>query len=243
MRNLDSAVETFTQKGLYAFRGGSHTTWGTYNALSYFGLCYLEFLAIEQAELVEKNKHLNAVVYDAARLLPEKEVIGRIAIRTDHIEETVHSLKAKGLKITPIVEGSRINHLGKKIEWKMASVEGEYEDVVYPFFIQWNERDEKRLLSLKTAGAIQSHQAGEVSLREAIIHCDNPHKIADHWCDILGLSIEETGNDFVKIRIQEQFFTFQKGSVNQFIKVVFHTDTAELKGTNFFIGEGEYLFQ
>ncbi|MGI8385861.1 VOC family protein [Robertmurraya sp. P23] len=243
VRNLDAAVEIFTNKHLHAFRGGSHTTWGTYNALSYFGLCYLEFLAIEDAKLVEKNKNVNAVVHDAARLLPEKEVIARLAIRTDHIEETVHSLKEKGLKLSPIVEGSRINHLGKKIEWKMASVEGDFEGVVYPFFIHWKESDEERFRSLKDSGAIQPHRAGKVTLHEAIIYCDDPHKTASHWCEVFGLKMEETGKDFIKIRIQEQFFTFQKGSVDQSMKLVFHTDRVEVKGTTFFIGEGEYVFQ
>jgi hypothetical protein len=243
VRNLDSAVEIFNKKGFHAFRGGSHTTWGTYNALSYFGLCYLEFLAIENSELVEKNKNVNAVVYDAARLLPEKEAIARLAIRTDDIEETVRSLIEKGLELSPIVAGSRINTLGNKIEWKMASVKGDYEGVVYPFFIQWKESDENRLLSLTNAGAIQPHRGGDVSLKEVIIHSLDPQKVAYHWCDVFGLEMEEGSGDFLRIRMQDQFFTFQKGSNDQSMTLIFHTDMDELKGTTFFIGEGEYKFQ
>jgi hypothetical protein len=42
----DEAIATFAGQGLNAFAGGRHPGWGTWNALSYFGLTYIEFLAI-----------------------------------------------------------------------------------------------------------------------------------------------------------------------------------------------------
>ena len=42
----DEAIATFAGQGLNAFAGGRPPGWGTWNALSYFGLTFIEFLAI-----------------------------------------------------------------------------------------------------------------------------------------------------------------------------------------------------
>nr|VUD34029.1 Uncharacterised protein [Raoultella sp. NCTC 9187] len=48
----DEAIATFADHKLNALTGGRHPGWGTWNALSYFGLTYIEFLAIyDRAEL------------------------------------------------------------------------------------------------------------------------------------------------------------------------------------------------
>ena len=42
----EAAIEIFAGQQLWAVAGGHHPGWGTRNALSYFGLTYIEFLAI-----------------------------------------------------------------------------------------------------------------------------------------------------------------------------------------------------
>ena len=42
----EAAIEIFAGQQLRAVAGGRHPGWGTRNALSYFGLTYIEFLAI-----------------------------------------------------------------------------------------------------------------------------------------------------------------------------------------------------
>ncbi len=36
--------------GFHTVLGGEHTTWGTWNSLSYFDLSYIEFLAVQHEE-------------------------------------------------------------------------------------------------------------------------------------------------------------------------------------------------
>ncbi|SES41232.1 VOC family protein [Salipaludibacillus aurantiacus] len=54
VNDLDRVTETFQAHGVNVFHGGSHKLWGTHNALSYFGLTYLEFISVEEWE-VAKN--------------------------------------------------------------------------------------------------------------------------------------------------------------------------------------------
>lgn len=127
VNDLAKPVEIFGAHGLVAFKGGSHKDWGTYNALSYFGLTYLEFLGIENLELAKATEH-NLVVKDAVELLPEHEVLSRVVIRTDDIEEVAASLKAAGLSLSPIIDGKRLDNEGRLIEWRMMTIAGDFGD-------------------------------------------------------------------------------------------------------------------
>ncbi|MNO63714.1 hypothetical protein D3C76_544260 [compost metagenome] len=91
VNDLSKPIASFEDHGLVAFKGGSHKDWGTYNALSYFGLTYIEFLGIENLELAKATEH-NRVVKDAVKVLPEHEILSRVVIRTDNIEEVAASL-------------------------------------------------------------------------------------------------------------------------------------------------------
>lgn len=77
VNDLEKAMAKFREVGLNAFMGGSHKLWGTYNALSYFDLCYIEFLAVEDRSLVESVKEPNDVVKDSIKLLPHREELSR----------------------------------------------------------------------------------------------------------------------------------------------------------------------
>ncbi|GJM75605.1 hypothetical protein HMSSN036_78210 [Paenibacillus macerans] len=83
VNDLDTPVEAFAKWGLTAFKGGSHKFWGTYNALSYFGLTYIEFLGIEDRALAEKSirpTRLSATPWWSC--LPAKRSAGSRCART-----------------------------------------------------------------------------------------------------------------------------------------------------------------
>ncbi|QSF42999.1 VOC family protein [Paenibacillus tianjinensis] len=241
VNDLDQPVQSFGEQGLVAFRGGSHKAWGTYNALSYFGLTYLEFLGIENLELAQATEH-NVVVRDAVTVLPEHEVLSRVVLRTDDIEAVEASLKAAGLSLSPIIDGRRLDNKGNLIEWRMMTIDGNFQGLVYPFIIQWNGTDEERLEHLTSSGIIQAHPAGNVDIVSAVFRVSDPAAAAKHWGELFGLPVTESGVNLFSLKIGDQSFDFEQGDDNQFKQVLFTTDSPSLKGKMIRVGEGEYVF-
>ncbi|WNS44713.1 VOC family protein [Paenibacillus sp. MMS20-IR301] len=242
VNDLDQPVQLFADHGLLAFRGGSHTAWGTYNALSYFGLTYLEFLGIENLELAQATKD-NVVVRDAVAVLPEHEVLSRVVLRTDDIEAVEADLKAAGLSLSPIIDGRRLDNKGRLIEWRMMTIDGDFQGLVYPFIIQWNQRDEARLDSLNTAGINQPHPAGQVEMVSAVFRVTDPGAAAKHWSGLFGLPVTASEDGSFSLKAGGQTFDFLEGEENQFSQVIFKADSSALQGKTILIGEGEYVFK
>ena len=71
----EAAIEIFAGQQLRAVAGGRHPGWGTRNALSYFGLTYIEFLAIADPDELRAATDKFLLSRDAARLLPENEAL------------------------------------------------------------------------------------------------------------------------------------------------------------------------
>ncbi|MGG3572431.1 VOC family protein [Bacillus gobiensis] len=243
VNDLDDAIQTFNENGLTAFKGGSHTEWGTYNALSYFGLTYIEFLGVEDRETAINADVPNLVVKDAVAALPEQEVLSRVAIRTDDIQTIAASLRSHGLELSPIMDGKRVDTNGRLIEWKMMTIDGNFQELVYPFVIQWKDTDADRLANLNDSGIIQPHPAGHVEIQSAVFNVTDPVSAALHWQALFGLSVVESDAASVTLGIGEQTFIFKQGNANQFSKVIFQSEANHLIGKTINIGDGEYVFQ
>ncbi|MFT8320672.1 MAG: VOC family protein [Bacillus sp. (in: firmicutes)] len=243
VNDLDKSIEIFQENGLIAFRGGSHKQWGTYNALSYFDLTYIEFLGIEDRELVATVKDPNAVVKDSLTTLPEHEALSRVALRTDDIEEVAANLEAAGLEISPIMAGKRLDNKGQLIEWKMLTIAGDFQGLIYPFVIQWKGTDDERYQNLLNSGVIQSHPAGKTVINEAVFTVKNPIEAAKHWQNLFGLTLSSTTETTATLSIGDKSFQFQQGSKNQFTDLIFKTDNKGLQEKTIMIGEGKYTFK
>lgn len=241
VNDLSKSIEVFAEHGLAAFKGGSHKDWGTYNALSYFGLTYLEFLGIENEELAKASQH-NIVVRDAVQSLPEHEELSRVVIRTDDIEQVAASLHEAGLSLSPILDGKRLDNEGRLIEWRMMTIDGDFEGLVYPFIIQWSGTDDERVERLTSSGVIKPHPAGQVDIKRAVFHVSNPAAVANHWASLFGLTAIELDNNSFSLQIGDKSFVFEQGDENQFKQVVFETDAPALKGKIIVLGDGEYVF-
>lgn len=246
VNSLESAIQSFRDNGLIAFQGGSHKQWGTYNALSYFDLCYIEFLGVENRELAESIEEPNEVVRDSVKLLPNKEVLSRVALRTDDIEEVARHLAKHNLDVSPIMDGKRLDAQGNLIEWRMMTIAGDYQGLPYPFVIQWNGTDGVRRERMITSGVIKEHPAGDVKITSAVFHVSNPSVVAVHWHQLFGFEIldlkEDSDPDKVILAVGNQTFIFKKGPENRMQQLVFTTEAKDLKGKTFSIGEGEYVF-
>lgn len=113
----EAAIEIFAGQQLWAVAGGHHPGWGTRNALSYFGLTYIEFLAIADPDELRAATDKFLLSRDAARLLPENEALFRVALRSDDIDATYDQLRRTGVTVSPIVDGQRNDPQGNIIRW------------------------------------------------------------------------------------------------------------------------------
>ncbi|CEG28208.1 VOC family protein [Bacillus sp. B-jedd] len=241
--DLDDCIKLFKEKGLTAFRGGSHTKWGTYNALSYFGLFYVEFLGIEDLELAKNPEEDNLLVDDAQKFLPGNEAFGRVALRTNDIEGVRARLLHKGAKASEIIAGKRMNAEGQLIQWRMMMIDGDFNGLPYPFFIQWNSPDEERFRTMTETGVIRPHPAGEVKIDSVWFTVSDPSSAAAHWQEYFDFVPEKpSANNTAALSIGSQKFVFEKGNKNGLSKLVFRTNSQALQGNSFGIGQGEYKF-
>lgn len=241
VNDLAAVVKQFEEKGLVAFPGGSHKQWGTYNTLAYFDLSYIEFLGIENRTLAEEVDVPNDVVKDAVRLLPDHEIMSRVALRTDDIEEIASNLEAFDLDVSPIMEGKRLDAQGNLIAWRMLTIAGDFMGLPYPFVIEWKGTDNERREKLTETGIIKKHPVGDVSIDQAIFHVEDPEAVVTHWSEIFRLEVVKVDNQ-VKLKIGKQSFDFRKGPENLLQKIILATENPELKGLTVQVGNGEYVF-
>ncbi|GAA5415709.1 hypothetical protein Pryu01_00741 [Paraliobacillus ryukyuensis] len=240
VKQLNTAMKTFLANGLIAFHGGSHKKWGTCNALSYFDLCYIEFLSIEDRNLARSILDPNDVVKDAVKLLPEREIFSRVALRTDDIEAIANRLDAKNISHSPIMDGKRTDAQGNLIEWYMMTIPGDFHALPYPFIIQWKCAEDVRRKQLQDIGAIGKHPIGNIAINQAIFEVENPRDVVEHWHDIFGIDILNITTDEAKLLIGDKIFLFKKGPTNQLRKLAFKLHGLQLLDHTFKIGEGRY---
>ncbi|MCW2478540.1 VOC family protein [Candidatus Symbiopectobacterium sp. NZEC135] len=239
VNHLDDAVTTFTDNQLVAFPGGAHPGWGTHNALSYFGLTYLEFLSIRDAHELEQAQDF-LLSQDAKRLLPEQQVLYRVALRSDDIDATHQALRDQGLALSPIVEGKRHDKQGNLIEWRIFTISGDFQGVPYPFVLQWKTNDAARLDFLRTHNIDRPHPVGQARLQAAVFTVQHPEQVARHWQKLFSFSASE--HTPTTLYIGEQQFIFQPGEENRLTALHIATDNNAVKGTSVILGGGEYQF-
>lgn len=241
VNDLNQAIQTFHEAGLAAAFGGQHKDWGTYNALSYFDLSYLEFLAVENEKLAKQVDAHHVVVHDAVKHLPQEEILSRVALRTDDIETVAVQLKEHGAHLSEIFDGKRYDAKGNLIEWRMLSILGDFEGLPFPFIIQWGGTEEERREQLTKAGVIQKHSAGELAIKKAVFEVSNPEEVALRWQKLFDFPQMQADGQKI-LQVGNQSFVFTAGSANRLQQIVFEGSSA-LKGKQLTIGQGTYHFE
>lgn len=194
-RPLDAHMEELKSQRLYPVLGGSHESWGTHNALCYFGLSYVEYLAVKEQEVAQKATE-NPLIGQLLRDLPDKEGSGQFAIRTDRIEEVKNHFKQKGMK-TRLFPGSRKREDGSTLEWKLLFLEHDAAEgtLAPPFFIDWLKPGENRERELKESGMIGNHPAGELTMEHLKILVENSKASSSLWQEWLDLPAGKSYHD------------------------------------------------
>ena len=235
----EAAIQALSGQKLNAVAGGRHPGWGTRNALSYFGLTYIEFLAIaDDAELLSAAETF-LLCRDASRMLPDNEALYRVALRSDDIERTHAELHEQGLRVSPIVNGQRDDLQGNVIRWRIFTIDGDFDGLVYPFILQWGEEDDARLSRLQAQGLAAPHPLGEIELQRAVFTVQHSQAVRDRWQLLFGFAPQ--GEQGLAVGGRE--FVFRQGAANQLTELVFRVADPALKGRRFRVGNGEYLFE
>ncbi|RRE44141.1 VOC family protein [Klebsiella pneumoniae] len=233
----EAAIEIFAGQQLRAVAGGRHPGWGTRNALSYFGLTYIEFLAIADPDELRAATDKFLLSRDAARLLPENEALFRVALRSDDIDATHDQLRRTGVTVSPIVDGQRNDPQGNIIRWRIFTIDGDTAGLVYPFVLQWGEDDATRLTRLRAQRLDVPHPLGDITLEQAVFGWSIP-------CGARSLAgaagISATGEQGLDVGGQQ--FIFREGAANQLTELVFRVANPALKGQRFRVGNGVYRF-
>ena len=178
-RKPGEAVNVFAQAGFHAVPGGRHSLWGTWNALSYFDLSYIEFFAVEHAELARQSD--NPLVRQLVEEISLGEGFGQIALRTTRMDEWAEHLRAKGLPVTGPVQGRRTREDGTEIRWRMLFFQADANGFAPPFFIEWEQPDEERRDDLTRRGILAPHPNGAAGLQAVGYAVHDLEKAAERW--------------------------------------------------------------
>ncbi|MEK4762240.1 VOC family protein [Viridibacillus sp. FSL E2-0187] len=190
---VDEPKEVITllkNKGIHAVEGGVHEGRGTYNALSYFDLSYIEYLGTYDRELVAGAEHLHHSLIETVVNNKFKEGFVRFAARTTDIEGVAKSLKEQGLSVNGPVPMNRKRPDGSIISWQLLYVGEENDSLQLPFIIQWDDNDDKRRQEQVEKGVIgkQPEKLDFAGVTFAVIDAE---KTAEKWSRYLGLEVAE----------------------------------------------------
>lgn len=187
----ETAKEVVQSLGLHAVDGGKHEKHGTYNALSYFGLSYIELIGIFDKQLLEKNADDHHSL--RATMVRSNYQIGgaRIALRSRDLNKDAERFKKLGLEVIGPTPLSRKRPDGSVVSWKLLFVGKKDVYPELPFFIEWDESDDERYRDLQARGTIAEHPLGDVTLQAVGIATKNIDTVVANWSHYLQLEIGE----------------------------------------------------
>ncbi|MEK4059935.1 MULTISPECIES: VOC family protein [unclassified Paenibacillus] len=180
----EQVFEELKPYGIHAIHGGRHEQIGTYNALSYFDLSYIEWIGVFDHSLLPLGDRTSR--YGLIETLAKdgfQEGLSRIALRTHDIEGLAAHLRSQGLEVFGPEACSRRRPDGTLVKWKLlfAGEAGVEHGLPLPFFIQWEGEDPERKLELQEAGVILPHERGLLQLREVGFTVSRLQETVEKW--------------------------------------------------------------
>lgn len=191
VKSPEDAITSYQEMGLHAVEGGRHESLGTYNALSYFGLSYIELIGVFDQTLVERSAEAPYSLRESIVKRQFAEGLARVALRSTDLEADAKRFRNLGLDVYGPSPLSRKRPDGSVVSWKLLFVGRPDEQPDLPFFIQWDEDDDERKEDLSKRGVIAPHPAGNVELTSVSFAVKNLESVVERWSAYLGLEAEE----------------------------------------------------
>lgn len=186
------AIEQFHAIGLHAVEGGKHEGLGTYNALSYYGLSYIELIGVYDKKAAEGSADMKYSLRESLKNDQFTEGLSRIALRSDDLEKVAQKFRQLGLEVYGPHPMSRKRPDGSVVSWKLLYAGKQGEKLNLPFFIEWDERDEERKQDLIERSVIANHDKGDIRLSYVGFAVQNLEETAKRWADYLELQEGES---------------------------------------------------
>ncbi|MFC4736332.1 VOC family protein [Bacillus daqingensis] len=231
----EQAAEQCRSAGLTVKAGGSHEKWGTWNRLLYADLTYMEFIGIENESIVREPEERNLISLDSLKHLPDDEVMSRIALRTNDLDQALEQLRDNGIEAS-IKSGERRTADGTLLTWRMLPIEGETAGVPYPFLMEWGDDEKARRRMLHQLGAL-THEAGDLTAVGAVWETPDPENVASEWSRLFGF--RQDGTD---LWLNDCRLSFHKGEHAGLKEVKLTSAGSKLAGRTLTIGSGRYVF-
>ncbi|ATP38845.1 hypothetical protein CSE16_01770 [Solibacillus sp. R5-41] len=181
------AAEAFQSISLHAVEGGKHENLGTYNALSYFGLSYVELIGIFDEALVKEAASIKYSLRDTFIENQLQQGPQRIALRSNNLAALAEHFRSLGLEVNGPSDFSRKRPDGTLVTWKLLFAGKPSDSITLPFFIEWDEKDNERLADLQQRGVIAPHVLGDISVDGAAFAVQNLEQITTLWQETLQL--------------------------------------------------------
>ncbi len=181
----EESVHYWNDLGFHAVIGGSHKNWGTRNALMYGSDYYVEWLAVEEVQVVEHSSHplIENLRYD-------HRGFGTVCLRSENLAELATELEARGFQTTGVMDAERQTEAGDVIRWKMLFIEQTISEALpLPFFIEWEEPDADRFAGLKKKGSILESNE-RLQLDRLVFSVQDPEQSELVWKQMLGGKLE-----------------------------------------------------
>lgn len=130
--------------------GGVHTRLGTENLLSYLDTRYIEYISIRDEELF--TDHVREAEDSFAKAIYKtnyKNDFIRYALAVDDIIQLRDRYRAQGYEtLGPLYMERETN--GETLRWSLLYIL--HDEIMFPFFIQWEEQDSARIERIKDFG-------------------------------------------------------------------------------------------
>ncbi len=201
----------FNKRNVHTVNGGQHTMWGTYNTLSYFGLSYIEQIAIYDRDLFEQAAQYPYSLHYTFKRDQERQGFSRIALRTKKIEEEGQRLRELGYDVYGPDVCSRTRPDGTVVKWKLLHFGKPDLLIDFPFLIEWAEEDEERLSQLVTSGAIDTKQA--ITMESIQLYVKDIRRTVRLWQEVLQLPEPVQHEQFISLQLPNMRLDFYEEEV------------------------------
>lgn len=201
------AAKEFQQAGLLAVAGGTHEMWGTYNALCYLGLSYIELIGVFDEELLEKSSKQRYSLHETYKQKGYQNGLTRLALRVDNIQEVAEMFRAQGYDVYGPEVFSRVKPDGNIVAWQLLHVGKTDQEIDLPFFIQWNESDNERLSTLTAQGWVNKGSIEKVSFLVQDVNA-----VANEWADVLRGTLQEIDGQTTQVALHNIILEFHSAN-------------------------------
>jgi hypothetical protein len=214
VENPKDAISFFEKLGVHVASGGEHPQWGTYNALCYFGLSYIEFIAVQNEEIFQQAAKEPYSLHQSHAIRQRRNEITRICLRTSKIEEDAKMFEQAGFDINGPHRYTRTTPSGEEIGWQLLYIGKKNSKVEYPFFIQWEVEDQQRYEQLIKNDTIKLHKAGSLTLNEICYLMDNFEPILE-VCALCNVAVaietdEKLNASVATVQLEQTKLSFYK---------------------------------